>query len=147
MGLQRIGDADIERLLAILDAWAGEGPLERRAAVAAICEPRLLRDPAVADAALDLLARLTESLIAEPERRVEGVRTLRKALGYGWSVAIVAAPVRGRAMFERLAASDDPDIRWIVRENLSKARLRRLDLSWVERLQGTTASQSPRGNL
>jgi hypothetical protein len=138
MALQRLGDADIQRLLAIIEAWAGEGPLERRAAVAAICEPRLLRDPPVANAALDVLDRVTASLTKESERRAHDVRVLRKALGYGWSVAIVAAPVRGRAMFERLAASDDPDIRWIVRENLAKARLRRLDPSWVERLQRTS---------
>ena len=138
MALQRLGDDDTQRLLTIVEAWADEGPLEQRAAVAAICEPRLLREPPVAAAALDVLERITASLTTRSERRADDVRVLRKALGYGWSVAIVAAPAQGRAVFERLAASDDPDIRWIVRANLAKARLRRLDPSWVERLQGAS---------
>ncbi|MCI4659519.1 hypothetical protein [Cryobacterium zhongshanensis] len=32
----------------------------------------------------------------------------------------------GLAAFERMRAVADPDIRWIVRRNLTKARLRRL---------------------
>jgi hypothetical protein len=47
-------------------------------------------------------------------------------LGYGWSVAVAAAPEAGLPLFERLRASADPDARWIVKENLRKARLTRL---------------------
>lgn len=131
MGLQRIGDADGRRLLAILGAWATGTLLQRRAVVAGICEPRLLREPVVAQAAVELLDAITASLLAEPDRRDPDVRVLRQALGYGWSVAIVEAPASGKAAFERLADSDEADARWIVRENLGKARLRRLDPSWV----------------
>jgi hypothetical protein len=28
---------------------------------------------------------------------------------------------------------DDPDVRWIMKENLKKERLKRLDPAWVER--------------
>jgi hypothetical protein len=134
MGLQRLGDADPSRLVAIVAAWASRSPLEQRAAVAAICEPRLLQDPLVADAALDLVERVTRSLLLEAERSRADVRTLRQALGYCWSVAIVAAPERGRPLFERLASLDDRDARWIVAQNLGKARLRRMDHAWVESL-------------
>ena len=34
---------------------------------------------------------------------------------------------------ERWLADDDPDVRWIMRENLGQARLARLDAAWVER--------------
>jgi hypothetical protein len=135
MGLQRIGDADTARLLGILRSWSTGSPLCRRAVVAGICEPRLLTDPTVAQAALELLGQVTASLLAEPDRRDPDVRVLRQALGYGWSVAVVGAPATGKAAFERLAASDDPDARWIVRENLGKARLSRLDASWVAALR------------
>ena len=134
MGLQRLGDADPVRLVAVVTDWAGGNVLEQRAAIAAVCEPRLLRVPAVADAALETLERVTRALLDEPDRRREDVRVLRKALGYAWSVAIVASPERGRGLFEHLAASDDPDARWIVRENLGKARLRRMDGAWVDGL-------------
>ena len=58
-------------------------------------------------------------------------RVLRQALGYGWSVAIVGSPATGKAAFERWIDDDDPDVRWIVRENLKKARLRSVDAVWV----------------
>lgn len=52
-----------------------------------------------------------------------------------WSVAVAAAPVDGFARLERLAAVDDPDARWIVRENLKKARLARADSARTEQLR------------
>jgi hypothetical protein len=39
---------------------------------------------------------------------------------------VVADPVAGLPRFRALAASDDPDVAWIVRENSRKARLARL---------------------
>ena len=67
-----------------------------------------------------------------PQRSSEG-DIIR--LGYGWSVAIVADPELGRPAFERWVASPDPTIRWIVRENLGKARLARMDTDWVRSLR------------
>jgi len=56
------------------------------------------------------------------------VRVLRQAVGYAWSVVVAADIERAWPRFAALAASDDPDVAWIVRENLSKNRLRRLAL-------------------
>ncbi|HMN98956.1 MAG TPA: HEAT repeat domain-containing protein [Miltoncostaeaceae bacterium] len=129
MALQRLGDADAPRLRALVAAWAADpDPLVQRAAVAGICEPRLLRDPAAAAAARDACAVATGSLAARPaaERRLPDVRTLRQALGYCWSVAVAADPDGGLPRFLALAAEQDPDIAWIVRENRRKARLARL---------------------
>lgn len=129
MALQRAGDDDLGRAFAIAERWADDpDPLVRRAAVAAVCEPRLLRDPAFAGRALAVLERVTANLAASPvgDRRSPGVRTLRQALGYGWSVVIAALPVPGLTAFGLLEAEDDPDIVWIVRENRKKARLKRL---------------------
>ena len=131
MALQVVGDTDIDRLLAVLRRWAGGSTFEQRAVVAGICEPRLLRDPVVAQAAVALLAEITDGVPVLADRRSEGAIALRKALGYGWSVVAVAAPDAGRRALERLAASPDRDVRWIVRENLRKDRLRRLDPAWV----------------
>jgi len=54
------------------------------------------------------------------------MRTLRQDLGCCWIVAIAADPGVGLPAFERMRAVDDPDIRWIVRTNLTKRRLSRL---------------------
>jgi hypothetical protein len=44
MALQRLGDVDQLRLRRLTLSWAGEAdPLVQRAAVAGMCEPRLLR--------------------------------------------------------------------------------------------------------
>ncbi|MCG7286027.1 HEAT repeat domain-containing protein [Cellulomonas sp. ACRRI] len=129
MALQRIGDAEPGTLRALVAAWVADpDPLVRRAAVAGVCEPRLLRDPATAASALDACASATASLAALPAegRRAPDVRTLRQALGYCWSVAVAGAPAAGLPRFAALRASDDPDVAWVVRENEKKTRLRRL---------------------
>jgi hypothetical protein len=129
MGLQRAGDTDLERAFSIAERWAIDtDPLVRRAAVAAVCEPRLLTEHGYAMRALALLDRVTAHLASLPgeARREPGVRTLRQALGYAWSVAIAAEPAEGLRCFAALASCDDPDVQWIVRENRRKARLKRL---------------------
>ena len=102
-------------------------PYVRRAAVAAVCEPRLLTDPATRTAALQACRKASESITMLPatERKTPGLRNLRQALGYCWSVAVAADPDAAMPAFERLRAVDDPDIRWIVASNLKKSRLRR----------------------
>jgi hypothetical protein len=129
MALQRVGDADIDRLLALAESWAGDTrALVQRAAVAGVCEPRLLRTPGPAAAAVDLCVTVTESMAGRPRdgRRGDDVRSLRQALGYCWSVAVAACPAAGLPRFKVLASSDDVDVRWIVKENEKKVRLAKL---------------------
>ena len=126
MALQRLGDADKAGLHDLVSRWAADpDPLVQRAAVAGLCEPRLLRDPADAARAVELCSRITDSLVARPpdERRSDDVRALRKALGYCWSVAVAADPSNGLPRFLALSQSSDPDVVWIVREIATKARL------------------------
>jgi hypothetical protein len=136
IALQRYGDADFDGLLREMRRWARGRALERRAAVAAVCEPRLLQEPSRVRTALALLEGVTADLPELGDRRSDEFRTLRKTLGYGWSVAVVALPEEGKPRFERLLESDDPDIRWVVRENLRKKRLERMDREWVEAARG-----------
>jgi hypothetical protein len=79
-------------------------------------------------------------MLEETDRRTEPFRVLRKGLGYCWSVAVVAVPDDGKARMERWLASDDPDVRWVMRENLRKARLKRLDPEWVARVAPSPAA-------
>lgn len=128
IGLQHLGDRAIESTVAIARRWADDGdPLVQRAAVAALCEPRLLRTSKAAAAAIDVCRTATERLAAMPDdqRRGPAARTLRQTLGYGWSVAIAADPIPGLAAFRALDVSH-PDIAWIVAENSRKKRLSKL---------------------
>ncbi|HCS56887.1 MAG TPA: PBS lyase heat domain-containing protein repeat-containing protein [Gordonia polyisoprenivorans] len=129
MALQRWGDDDPDSMAAVAREWAdGPGPLLARAAVAAICEPRLLRTPEMAAHAIDVCGRATDVLRAVPDarRRAPDTRTLRKGLGYGWSVAVAADPDAGLPVFDALSQDPDPDVAWVVRSNLGKARLKRI---------------------
>jgi hypothetical protein len=142
MGLQRIGDADPDLFRATVREWAADPhPLVQRAAVAGICEPRLVVDPDTARQALDVLDLVTQSLADRPatQRRAEDVRTLRQALGYCWSVAVAAAPEAGFDRLDRWAALDDLDLRWVIRENLKKTRLRKADPDRVSALHTALA--------
>jgi hypothetical protein len=42
-------------------------------------------------------------------------------------------------MLEKWAESSDPDVQWVVRENLKKARLMRMDRRWAAALQAHLA--------
>jgi hypothetical protein len=131
MALQRLGDVDMPGLLAIAAEWAGGAPLQQRAAAAAVCEPRLLRDEHDARAVVYLLDGITASIPAQSDRRSEGFVALRKGLGYCWSVAVAALPKVGKPLMEKWMGTSDRDILWIMKENLKKKRLERIDPEWV----------------
>lgn len=135
MALQQVGERDWAKLVQTARSLAAGGPLEQRAAAAALCEPRLLDRPERVADTLSVLDTITASLEAD-EADEEGRRTLVKGLGYCWSVAVAADPELGRPAFERWLESDHPDVRRVVRENLKKARLSRMDASWVADCQG-----------
>jgi len=133
MALQTLGDTDMERLLRVARDWSTGMPLEQRAAAAAVCEPRLLRRADDARATIAILDAITATIPARAERRDVGFLALRKGLGYAWSVAAAALPAEGLPAMDRWLASRDDDIRWIMRQNLGKARLVRADAAWVQR--------------
>jgi hypothetical protein len=139
MALQRVGDADVSRLFEIVAGWVDDRPYVQRAAAAAVAEPRLLKTGEAASMAVQIVDRVTAELEAAADRRSDESRTLRQALGYCWSVVVVADPEHGKPRMEYWATSSDADVRWVVKENLKKARLLRLDPGWVETLRRSVA--------
>lgn len=135
MALQRLGDANMELLLDEMQRWSAGNFLEQRAAAAALCEPRLLKEPEYARRVLAILDTITTTILPEGERRSEAFLALRKGLGYCWSVAVAALPQEGQATMEEWFPVKDKDIRWIMKENLKKDRLARLDAAWVKQWQ------------
>jgi len=131
IALQSFGDRDMGRLLMEMKVWIQGNPYEKRAAVAAICEPRLLKKPEYAQGALAILDQVTNSMLQEDSRKSDAFETLRKALGYCWSVAVSARPEEGRMLLEKWFACGDRDIRWVMRENLKKKRLMKMDPDWT----------------
>ena len=126
IALQRIGRESMPRLLGAMDAWIGEGPYMQRAAVAGLCDPALLKEREHAVQVLAILDHITTSLAATQDRKQDGFRVLRQALGYCWSVAAAAAPENAGPYFEKWMQSKDKDVQWVVKSNLGKARMARL---------------------
>ena len=134
MALQRLGDRDMDALLAEMEGWSRGNWLEKRAAAAAVCEPRLLTEPQHAQRVLQLLDDITTSIANAEDRKSDAFRSLRQALGYCWSVAVAALPAEGTAAMERWLPAADPDVAWIIKENLRKKRLQRINPDWVDAL-------------
>jgi hypothetical protein len=131
MALQQWGRQNMDLLLQEMAHWTQGTLLERRAAAAAVCEPDLLVKARHAEGALLLLDAIMESLASVQERNSEAFKALRKGLSYCWSVAVVAQPQLGKPLFEKWLHHSDPDIVWIMKQNLKKSRMARMDPEWA----------------
>ena len=133
--LQIIGKKDFNLLLKNLEPWLTGNHLEKRAIAAGLCEPVLLKVKDDAARVIEILDKITRLSIQDKNRKSEEFLILRKGLGYCWSVAIAAFPGKGKPVFEKLLEYNDKDIYWIIKENLKKNRLIKLDPEWVKNLE------------
>lgn len=145
MAVQWWAGSDMHSALAEMRSWASGNLLEQRAAVAGLCEPSLLREPEHAAVVLAILDEVTAGLAEAKHRRSEEFRVLRKALGYCWSVAVAAQPEIGKPALSRWLGSADKDVQWILRENLKKKRLTRMDEAWVACASAHIGEPTPAG--
>lgn len=132
MALQIVGERNMDGLLQEMSSWVEGNRFEKRAAAAALCEPKLLKQREHVWQVLRLLHRMTESILENVDRKEPGFLALKKGLAYCWSVAMVGDPEEGKPLFEQWMLCDDRDIRWIIKENLRKERLKRMDPVWVD---------------
>jgi hypothetical protein len=123
MALQRIGHENMPMLLAEMKDWMDGDALVQRAVVAGLCEPPILTNNAEVVEVLEVLDHITSSVASSADRRGDGFRVLRQALGYGWSVAAAAAPENAVPYLQKWLQSKDRDVAWIMRSNLAKARM------------------------
>jgi hypothetical protein len=131
-GLQLTGDQDMSLLLKEMQKWSKGNWYEKRAAAAALAEPRLLKKPKEIEKVLQILDWITASMEVTESSKDEAYKVLRQGMGYCWSVVIVALPETGKSMFEKWLTSDDKDVRWMIKENLKKNRLLKMDADWVK---------------
>ena len=131
-GLQLTGDQDMSLLLKEMQKWSRGNWYEKRSIAAALAEPRLLKKPKEAEKVLQIVDRITASMETTDAKKDEAYKVLRQGMGYCWSVAIVALPETGKSLFEKWLTSEDKDVRWMVKENLKKNRLVKMDAEWVK---------------
>ena len=132
MALQFIGRQDIQTMISLLPRLANGNMLEKRCAVAGICEPILLNTPEISRFALDMLDQITYFFAEVENRKDENFTVLKKGLSYGWSVAVSSDPIYGKPLMEKWLVSKDKDVRRVMQENLKKNRLIRIEKEWVE---------------
>ena len=126
MAFQHLLTDATRETISYLVFMASQGNLyQRRASIAAVSEPSLLFNSDTLDAALSILDIILERLRSTPaaDRKREDFRVLRQTLGYAVSVITAATPEKGFALMRTCAAWGDPDVVWILRENLKKKRL------------------------
>lgn len=148
IALQRIGRENMPMLLEEMKAWSHDVPFVQRAVVAGLCEPALLKNNQETVEVLVILDHITHSvaLTSSGNRRDDGFVALRKALGYGWSVAAAAAPQNARPYLEKWLRSNDKDVDWVMKSNLRKARMENLRGTLLPpRSQGSTRRSRGKG--
>jgi len=131
-GLQLAGDQDMDLLLREMKTWSNGNWYEKRAVAAALSEPRLLKQPKHTKQVLQILDKITSSMETNDKAKDESFKVLRQGMGYCWSVAVAALPDVGKPLMEKWLYSDDKDIIWMMKENLKKNRLVKMDADWVK---------------
>lgn len=134
MALQHIGKYNLPKLMQIIEEWYLGNNYEQRAVAAGLCEPVILKTDEINNFTLRILKSITTGLETRSEPSNESFKTLVQSLCYCWSVAIAASPDKGKQFFEEMAASENKNIRKIVKENLKKNRLIKMDKAWVEEI-------------
>jgi hypothetical protein len=132
MGIQEISVNNIEKTLENLESWINGNFLEQRAVVAGLCEPKLLKNEINNINILKILEKITLNVNHDNKLSDQEV-SLRKALGYGWSVVIASTPESGKRYFEKLFHLSGKHVGWIIKENLKKNRLIKMDSEWVKK--------------
>lgn len=131
MALQIYGESHMDNLIKEMTKWVLGNSYMKRAAIAALCEPKLLSQKEQVASVLRILDEVTNTILDTNDRLDEGFIALRKGLAYCWSVAIVHNSEVGIPMFEKWLSTQDKDIKWIIKENLRKNRLLKMDEIWV----------------
>jgi hypothetical protein len=131
-GLQLAGDQNLDLLLSEMKTWSRGNWYEQRAAAATLAEPRLLKNPKHTQQALQILDQITASMANSRAARDESFKVLRQGMAYCWSVMVAALPEAGKPIFEKWLSCPDKEIRWMMKENLKKNRLIKMDENWVK---------------
>ena len=130
-GLQLTGDQDMGLLIIKMKKWIKGNWYEKRAVAATLAEPRLLKNAKPAKQVLQILDKITTSMETDDPSKDESFKILRQGMGYCWSIAVAALPDAGKPLMEKWLSSKDKDIRWVMKENLKKNRVIKMDADWI----------------
>ncbi|MHB8841214.1 MAG: hypothetical protein ACYC56_05410 [Candidatus Aquicultor sp.] len=128
MGFQRIAEKDFNSIKNYFSMWyKGSNNFEKRALIAALAHPPILKDKEIARFSLKISEDILNDILSSDKasRRSEDFTVLSKGLQYALSVFVAHLPEEGFAFLKKWAQAPDPDIKKIIKANLGKSRLTR----------------------
>ncbi|WP_378955916.1 hypothetical protein [Pelosinus sp. sgz500959] len=126
MGFQIIAEKDFNSIKKYFSIWYSASTYtEKRTFMAALAHPPILKNKEIAQFSLTLSECILSDVLSSSKesRKTEGFAVLSKGLQYALSVFVAALPEEGFALLKRYAQSNDPDLKKILKSNLSKSRL------------------------
>ena len=131
MGIQYMLILNEDKSLKAIKGWFNKTDFHRRAMIAGLCTPRLQLIETISRETAFILEQLMKDVLAWQGKLSEEQKALRKALGYCWSIAIEANPSQLKPLFKKYYKYENKNIIWILKSNLKKNRLVKLDEKWV----------------
>lgn len=126
MALQLIAEKNFEPVKEYIMKWyPGSNYLEKRAFLAALAHPPILKDKEIVRFSLSMSENILKELVTVKEeiRRSEEVGVLIKGLEYCLSVFVTELPEEGFELLKKFAGSDNKIMIKILKSNLGKSRL------------------------
>jgi hypothetical protein len=126
IGLQLIAEKDIGPVKSYITNWYGSSNLlEKRAFLAALAHPPILKEKETTRFSLRVSEAILEDLlkVSEDTWRTEEFATLSKGLQYCLSVFAAELPEEGFELLKKYARSKNKQVVKIIRANLGKTRL------------------------
>lgn len=124
MGLQFLLDKHPDFVIENFNNWLKDKNfLELRAIATAYADPQLLKRKIISQNGLKTHRKIFDIIIASTERKSDDFKTLRKALGYTFSLIALVYTPNCFGVMKKLLELNDNDITWIVKENIKKNRL------------------------
>lgn len=126
MGFQRIAEKDINPIKKHFTMWfSGSNYLEKRAFIAALAHPPILKNKEIAQFSLNMSEDILNEILSVSKtcRRSEEFAVLSKGLQYALSVFVADIPEEGFNLLKKYAEFNDPELNKIIKSNLGKSRL------------------------
>jgi hypothetical protein len=126
MGFQKIAEKDFRPVEKHFRMWYPDSNcLEKRAFVAALAHPPILKNEEVARFSLKMSGDILNDILSYDNkiRRSEDFTVLSRGLQYALSVFVVDLPEEGFGLLKKYAGLGDPELNKIIRSNLGKSRL------------------------
>ncbi len=126
MGFQKIAEKDFNPIKKYFTLWYPDtNYLEKRAFVAALAHPPILKDEKVVRFSLIMSEDILKDILSysSTELRTEEFKVLSKGLEYALSVFVTELPEEGFELLKKYAKLNNPILNKIIKVNLSKARL------------------------